>query len=76
MQQAMDRETTLPEGFYLKQKNGALTGTPLYWVESERPEHALIMPLCSSEQEAIRVFKTLKEASESGYFEGVTKRRG
>lgn len=76
MQDVPDREETLPVGFFLKQKNGALTGVPLYWVDSEQPENAIVMPLCSSEREAIRVFKTLKEASQSGYFEGVTKRRG
>jgi len=76
MQDSMEREDTLPDGFFLKQRNGALTGVPLYWVESERPDLAIVMPLCSSEREAIRVFKTLKAASQSGYFEGLAKRRG
>ncbi|GBG14272.1 glycosyl transferase family 2 [Novimethylophilus kurashikiensis] len=57
-------EFVVPEGIQIKQVYGKLTGKTLYTVEGFE------MPLQGTPEAAVRVYTTLKQAYETGYFSG------
>lgn len=69
LKQAPD-ELVIPEGVVITQTYGKITGQPLFKVDGFE------MPLMSSPAEALRVYSSLKQAYESGYFNGSTVKKG
>lgn len=58
----------VPDGVELKQVTGKITGQTLYTIAGFN------MPLMDSPEAAIRVYKALKHAYETGYFTGGAKK--
>lgn len=68
-QAEQQEEFIIPDGIEIKQTFGSITRKPMYSVAGFE------MPYCGSPQDAVRVYTSLKQAYENGYFNGTTAKK-